>query len=452
MKSNSEQTLVNQVTPEQWQDLSQTQTPIRLGIWILLVGLGLALAWAAWVPLDQGVPASGTVSIETRRKTIQHASGGVVKNVLVKEGQWVSSGAVLLEIDNTAAEANFDSTRQTYWSQRAVESRLTAELQGSSQILFHPDLQLNKSDLFVQQVMASQQAMFLARRASWAAELGALQENIESIKLQQSALDIAVSSKASQAQLQDRHVQSLRSLAAEGYAPKNQVLQMEQAQMELRSNLSDMQSNQSRLVKTLAEARFRLEQQRQNYLKDVSTQIAEVRKDIQLVQERLSVAAQELKRTAIVSPVDGQIVGMTISATGGVVLAGQKLMEVVPKGEALLIDAKVPPHIIDKVSVGQDVDIRFSGFSNTPQLVVPGKIVTLSSDAITDPSQAGPTMMGAHYLARVEITPEGHQILGSRVVRPGMPTEVLIKVGQRSVLQYLVHPLLKRVAASMKEE
>jgi len=136
MKSNSEQTLVNQVTPEQWQDLSQTQTPIRLGIWILLVGLGLALAWAAWAPLDQGVPASGTVSIETRRKTIQHASGGVVKNVLVKEGQWVSSGAVLLEIDNTAAEANFDSTRQTYWSQRAVESRLTAELQGASQFCF----------------------------------------------------------------------------------------------------------------------------------------------------------------------------------------------------------------------------------------------------------------------------------------------------------------------------
>jgi protease secretion system membrane fusion protein len=452
MNKSEEQLPVSDVTPRQWSDMAQTQGPIRLGFWILVMGFGLTLAWAAWAPLDQGVPAPGTVSIETRRKTIQHPTGGVVKSVMVKEGQWVSVGAVLMEIDNTAAGANYDTARQTYWSQRAVESRLLAEQQGAAQIRFHPELQQAQADAFVQQVMASQQALFIARRAAWAAEMGALQENLESIKLQQSALDLAVSSKIMQSQLQDRHLQSVRALSAEGYAPRNQVLQMEQAQVELRSNLSDMQSNQSRLVRTLAEARFRLEQQRQNYLKDVSAQMADVRKDIQLGQERLAVAQQELSRTAIVSPVEGQVVGMAISATGGVVLAGQKLMEVVPKGEDLLIDAKVPTHIIDKVMAGQDVDIRFSGFANTPQLVVPGKIVTLSSDAISDPSQAAPAGMSNYYLARVEITPEGHRVLGDRVVRPGMPTEVLIKVGQRSVLQYLVHPLLKRVAASMKEE
>jgi protease secretion system membrane fusion protein len=172
---------------------------------------------------------------------------------------------------------------------------------------------------------------------------------------------------------------------------------------------------------------------------------------VQAGKERLTATKEELARTQIKSPVDGQVVGMSISATGGVVMAGQKLMDVVPKSEALLVDAKVLPHIIDKVHTGMDVSVRFNTFSNTPQLVVPGKLVALTSDVINDPS-AGMAGISSYYLGRVEITAEGLQILGSRVLQPGMPTEVVFKVGERTLLQYIMYPLTKRIAASMKEE
>ncbi|MCX8520540.1 MAG: HlyD family efflux transporter periplasmic adaptor subunit [Rhodoferax sp.] len=128
---------------------------------------------------------------------------------------------------------------------------------------------------------------------------------------------------------------------------------------------------------------------------------------------------------------------------------GQRLMDIVPKGEALLVDAKIPPHVIDKVRAGESVDVRFSSFSNSPQLVLDGRLVSLSSDVISEQTAAG---VMSYYLGRVEITPEGIKELGKRVMQPGMPAEVLIKTGERSLLTYLMHPLTKRLAASMKEE
>ena len=428
-----------------------TQQPIRLGAAVLVVGLGAFLLWAGFAPLDQGVPASGTVAIETRKKTIQHSTGGVVKDVLVKEGQWVREGEVLIEVSDTQARANNETIRQAYLSQRAVEARLEAELKNAGNIHFGSEITANKADPFVQQLTMTQQNLFAARRASFEAEISALEQSIHALKDQLWGVDQSLVNRLVQIQLQEKHLKSIKALAYEGYAPKNQVLQMEQTQTELKTALSDLKSNQSRLSRSIEESQFRMAQRKQDYQKDVMGLLAEVKKEVQAGKERLTTTNEELARTQIKSPVDGQIVGMSISATGGVVMAGQKLMDVVPKSEALLIDAKVLPHIIDKVHTGMNVSVRFNTFANTPQLVVPGKLVALTSDVITDPS-AGMGGISSYYLGRVEITPEGLKVLGSRVLQPGMPTEVLFKVGERTLLQYIMYPLTKRIAASLKEE
>ena len=437
--------------PELVEDEVNTQQPIRLGAAVLVVGLGAFLLWAGFAPLDQGVPASGTVAIETRKKTIQHSTGGVVKDVLVKEGQWVKEGDVLIEVSDTQARANNETIRQAYLSQRAVEARLEAELQNAGSIHFGSDITANKADPFVQQLTMTQQNLFAARRASFEAEVSALEQSIQALKDQLWGVDQSLVNRLVQIQLQEKHLKSIKSLADEGYAPKNQVLQMEQTQTELKTALSDLKSNQSRLSRSIEESQFRMAQRKQDYQKDVMGLLAEVRKEVQAGKERLTTTNEELVRTQIKSPVDGQVVGMSISATGGVVMAGQKLMDVVPKSEALLIDAKVLPHIIDKVHTGMNVSVRFNTFANTPQLVVPGKLVALTSDVITDPS-AGMGGISSYYLGRVEITPEGLKVLGNRVLQPGMPTEVLFKVGERTLLQYIMYPLTKRIAASLKEE
>jgi protease secretion system membrane fusion protein len=437
--------------PDLVEDEVNTQQPIRLGAAVLVVGLGAFLLWAGFAPLDQGVPASGTVAIETRKKTIQHSTGGVVKDVLVKEGQWVKEGDVLIEVSDTQARANNETIRQAYLSQRAVEARLEAELKNAASIHFGSDITANKADPFVQQLTMTQQNLFAARRASFEAEVSALEQSIQALKDQLWGVDQSLVNRLVQIQLQEKHLKSIKSLADEGYAPKNQVLQMEQTQTELKTALSDLKSNQSRLSRSIEESQFRMAQRKQDYQKDVMGILAEVKKEVQAGKERLTTTNEELVRTQIKSPVDGQVVGMSISATGGVVMAGQKLMDVVPKSEALLIDAKVLPHIIDKVHTGMNVSVRFNTFANTPQLVVPGKLVALTSDVITDPS-AGMGGISSYYLGRVEITPEGLKVLGSRVLQPGMPTEVLFKVGERTLLQYIMYPLTKRIAASLKEE
>lgn len=400
---------------------TDTQAPIRLGFWVLLIGFGGFLLWMAFAPLDEGVSAQASVSIETRRKTIQHLSGGVVQQVLVKEGQWVGEGEVLVLLDEAVAKANYQSVRQNYMSQRATESRLLAELHGDGAITFHPDLVQASKDPLVKQHMQTQRELFQSRRASNVASTLGVTTMLES--------------RQAQAALQSQQLEAVKELAAEGYASRNQVLQMEQSRAELRAVVADLTASKSRV--------------RQEYLKEVTAQLAEVRREVQSGQEKLVAVTQDLARTQIRSPVAGQVVGLTLGSNGGVVSPGQRLMDIIPKGEALMVDAKVPPHVIDKVYAGEDVEVRFSTFANSPQLVLNGKLVSVSSDVITEQTAMGNM---SYYLARAEITPEGIRQLGSRVMQPGMPAEVLIKTGERSVLTYLMHPLTKRLASAMKEE
>jgi len=402
-------------------DHTDTRAPIRLGFWVLVVGFGGFLLWTAVAPLDEGVSAQASVSIETRRKTIQHLSGGVVLQVLVKEGQWVKEGEVLVELDESVSKANFQAVRQNYMSQRATESRLLAELNGLPSIAFHPDLLKAAIDPLIQQHMQTQRDLFQSRRAS----------NMASVL----GISTMLENRQSQAASQAQQMSAIKELAADGYAPRNQVLQMEQGQAELRAVIADLTASQSRV---------RLE-----YLKEVSTQLADVRREVQSGQEKLAAVTEDLARTQIRSPVEGQVVGLTVGTAGGVVTPGQRLMDVIPKGEALMVDAKIPPHVIDKVYVGEKVEVRFSTFANSPQLVLDGKLISVSSDVINEQTSMG-TM--SYYLARVEITPEGIRQLGKRVMQPGMPAEVLVITGERSVLTYLMHPLTKRMASAMKEE
>lgn len=419
MKTNADITDVNPVND--FDAHADTNGPIRLGFRVLVIGFGGFLLWSALAPLDEGVSSPASVSIETRRKTIQHLNGGVVRSVAVKEGQWVREGEVLLELDAGVSKANFEAVRQNYMAQRATESRLLAELKGASKIEFHPDLMKAKNDPLVQQHMQTQQQLFNSRRAAYQAQVSGMATMIESRK--------------AQGAFQAQQVQSIRELAAEGYASRNQLLQLEQSQAELRTVTTDLQTNYARV--------------QQEYIKELSSQLADVRREVQSGQEKLQAVTDELSRTQLRSPVDGQVVGMTVTSTGGVVTPGQRLMDIVPKGEALLVDAKIPPHVIDKVHAGAMVDVRFSSFANSPQLVLEGRLASVSSDVISEQTAMG---VMSYYLGRVEITPEGIKELGKRVMQPGMPAEVLIKTGERSLLTYLMHPLTKRLAASMKEE
>lgn len=427
---------------------SDTRSPVRLGFWVLVVGFGLFMAWAALAPLDEGVSVPAVVSIETRRKAIQHVQGGVVKQLAVKEGQQVKAGDVLLLIDDGPTRAAHQSIRQNYLAQRTLESRLLAELAGAGRVAFHTDVQ-QATDAEVRLHMSAQTQLFDARRAALAAEVAASEETIAGLQAQGRGLGHIIDSRSQQADLLSEQVSNVRALAQDGFAPRNQALALEQSQAELKAGMADLQANRQRVATSIAELRSRIAQRRQEHLKEASAQLAEVRREVQANQEKLAAVTTELARTEVRSPVDGQVVALAVSDVGGVVGPGQKMMDIVPVEARLLLDAKVPPHVIDRIRVGDSTEVRFSGFANSPQLVVDAKLVSLSADAVTEQVGGGTVTF---YLGRVAITDAGLKALGPRVMQPGMLAEVLIRTGERSLLTYLLHPLTKRIASAMKEE
>ncbi len=421
--------------------------PGRVGMWALILGFGGFLLWASLAPLDEGVPGQGMVAIDTKSKAVQHLTGGIIKEVLVKEGQEVSQGQLLIKLDEASARANFEAARQRYLGMRAMEGRLLAEQRGLGQISWHADLREALSDPQIRQVALTQEQLFDSRRNSLRAELQSIEESIQGQVGMLQSYTTMLENRRHQLALISEELKNTSELVKEGYAPRNRQLELQRMVAEINSSIAELLGNTTRAERSVSELRQRAIMRQQEYRKDVETQLAEVGREVHADAEKLQAVKDDLGRVDIKSPAAGQVVGLAFQSVGGVIGPGQKLMDIVPTNQALLLEARVVPHLIDRVHADMAVDVRFSSFANSPQLVVPGKVASISGDLLTD-SRTG----ASYYLARVAVTPEGLKKLGKRQMQPGMPVEVIFLTGERSMLTYLLHPLMRRLAASMKEE
>ena len=427
---------------------SDTSAVARTGLWVLGLGFGGFLLWAAFAPLDDGVPTQGMVTIDTKRKTVQHLSGGIVKEVLVHEGQQVKEGEPLLRLDAAVARANYESVRQRYLGYRAMQSRLFAEQAGNAAIDFHPDVKAAMSDPLIKQQIVTQQQLIQARRAALAADLQGIEENIQGLKEQLGSYQNILVQRRNQLSLLNEELNNVRGMVKEGYAPRNRQLELERMVAESNAAIADLVGNSLRVNRQVAELGQRSMARKQEYRKEIESQLADITRETQSDAEKFVAVTADLDRMEIKAPANGQVVGLTVQTVGAVLQPGQKLLDVVPDNQSLLLEAHIPPHLIDKVQTGLPADIRFNTFAHSPQLVVEGKILSVSGDLLSDPQAP----QFAYYLARVQVTPAGMKTLGQRQMQPGMPVEIVIKTGERSLLTYLIHPLTKRMAASLKEE
>jgi membrane fusion protein, protease secretion system len=239
----------------------------------------------------------------------------------------------------------------------------------------------------------------------------------------------------------------IQDLVKEGYMPRNKELELNRNQAEVSSVIADIESNSQRLSRSTEEVRQRMKVTRLEYQKEIENQLAEIRREVQADAEKLTAVTQDMERTDIRSPAAGQVVGLSVQTVGAVVGPGQHLMDIVPERAPLMVEARIPPHVIDRVKPGLMTDIRFSSFAHSPQLVVEGEMKSISGDLLTDTESHQ-----SYYLARIDITDKGKQALASRAIQPGMTAEVVIRTGERSMLTYLMYPLVRRLAQSMKEE
>jgi protease secretion system membrane fusion protein len=421
----------------------------RLAMSILGFGLGGFLLFAALVPLDEGVPTHGVVVIDTKRKVVQHISGGIVKEVLVREGQLVKKDEPLIRLGSSTVKANFETIRQQYYSLKAIEARLIAEQIGSKNINFDPVLlKAVKEDPKLNSQILIQNQLLIARQASLRSAIGILREtSLGYESMVKSSAEIG-QNKFKQLESLEHEFKGIRDLVSQGFLPQNKLQEFERNIAEIKSQIADNSSNQIRAKQSILEFKQRELSALSEHQREIEQQLSELRPDLQSMTEKFKAVSEELQGIEIKSPVEGQVVGLTVQTIGSVIQPAQKIMDIVPNQEELILETKIPPNLIDRIKLNDDVDVRFSGFSDTPQLVVSGVLSTISADTISEPNSNNPP----YYLARVTITAEGLKKLGERKMQPGMMVEVVIKTGSRTLLNYLIHPLIKRISASMKEQ
>ena len=421
--------------------------PGRIGLWALALGLGGFLLWAGLAPLDEGVPGQGMVTIDTKSKAVQHLSGGIIKEVLVKEGDVVKEGQLLIKLDEATTRANFEAARQRYLGLRAMEARLLAEQQGLGKISWHPDLREALTDPQIARMALTQEQLYGSRRSGLQADLQSIEESIQGQQALLQAYSAMLGNRRNQLALLSEEHKNTSEMVKEGYAPRNRQLELERMLSEINSSIAELLGNSTRAQRAINEMRQRAIVRQQDYRKDVESQLAEVGREVQADAQKYQAVKDDLGRVDIKSPAAGQVVGLTVQTVGGVIGSGQKLMDIVPTSQALMLEARISPHLIDRVHAELPVDVRFSSFANSPQLVVDGKVASVSGDLLIDNRNGA-----GYYLVRVAVTPEGLKKLGKRQMQPGMPVEVVFRTGERSMLTYLLHPLTRRMAASMKEE
>lgn len=419
----------------------------RIGLWALLIFFGGFVLWAVWAPLDEGVPGNGMVTLDTKRKAVQHPTGGIVREVLVREGERVQAGQLLMRLDDTNARADYEAVRQRYLGGRALQARLQAEKAGAATISFHPDLQEAAADPLIEQQMRNQEQLLQTRRSLLQSDLQSIEEGIAAQEGMLQSYARTLEHRRRQLALVDEQLDHLRGLVSDGYAPRNTQLELERTAADIRSAIADLEGNTVRAQRSIAESRQRALSRQRDMRREVETQLADVDSEVLSNEKRLVAVSEELARTEIRSPAEGQVVGLAVQSVGAVVQPGQKLMDIVPDDEDLLLEAQVAPHLIDRVHAGLPVDVRFNTFAHSPQLMVDGEVISVSGDLLTD-QHSGVT----YYLARVRLTPHGIRQLEGRRLQPGMPVQVVFRTGERSMLTYLINPLIKRMSSSLKEE
>lgn len=419
----------------------------RLG-WLLMLGgfLGF-LGWAALAPLDKGVAVSGKVMVSGHRKVVQHPSGGIVERIDVRDGDKVVAGQVLIRLKETPLLGQAQSLRSQFYGSLASEARLNAERDGALEVSFPTELTTLAAAPEVASNLALQRQLFDSRRQALLLDQQGIHESIAGAEAQLRGVRDSQASKDLQRTALTEQLQGLRELAREGFIPRNRLLDSERVYAQVLGSISEDYGRIGQLQRQVLEMRLKIRQLAEEYQKEVRTQLADTRVRTEDLRNRLASAEFELANSQLRAPVAGIVVGLDVFTEGGVIKPGQALMEIVPQGEPLLVEARVPVELADKVHPGLPVELMFSAFSQSTTPRVAGEVTLVSADRQVDERTDEP-----YYTLRAQVSDAGMAQLAGLQIRPGMPVEAFVRTGERSMLNYLFKPLLDRTHMALVEE
>ncbi len=420
---------------------------VRLGYIAVFVGLGLFIAWAVTARLDGAAVAPGVVAVESNRKTIQHLEGGIIREILVRDGDVVTAGQVLLRLDPTRVDAQGDLYRNQLAGLLAQETRLLAERDGAPSLTFPPEVLQRSTDLAVAAAMSDQKRLFDTRRDVLQRNLSVAEAQIEQIKREtdQNISDLATARKTLE-NIQ-RELEPMRQLLKQKLVSVNRVMPLEREKLRLEGVIASGELQAQKLKERLIEAELKRNQVQGDYRQEVSTQLLDIRRQLSDVRQQLVVAEDAQRRFELKAPIAGAVQQMRIFTIGGVIKPGDPVLDIVPVNDILVIQAKISPLDIDRVGPGLNAEIRFPSFRYFGADVIRGTLRSVSRDRLLeDTSNRDPYFAAEVTVDRSSIPQEFANRLSA-----GIPADVIIPTEGRTVMVYLLDPILERFNKSMRE-
>ena len=407
-----------------------------LGSIVIIALTGGFLAWGALAEIDGAIIAEGEFVVENDRQTIQHLDGGIIHEIYVNEGEAVSAGQVLLQLDPTVDRANIAIVENELFELDAQRTRLLAELNNKRQLNFA----VSSSAASLSSVHQGQQDLFKARLHSRDSERELRTQRIAQLRDEIDGLTRQQESNARQIELVDQELEGLRRLLERKLVARSRVLALEREAERIRG-LSEALNVQIARARSAIEA-VHLEdlQSDRQFKEQVTTELRLIEPRLTRLREQQGAAARKLSLIDIRSPSDGFIVDMQVNTPGGVIRGGDKILDVVPTDKELVLEAQIAPVDIDKVSIGQIARVQLAAFD---QIVTPeanAQIVALSADSLMD-ERTGQE----YYLARLQLLPDQPDALADLDPIPGMPAIIFVQTGSRTPISYLLKPFNDRL-------
>jgi len=420
---------------------------IRLGLAVVVVLLGGMSSWAVATKLAGAVIAPGTLVVENNVKKVQHPTGGVVKELRVKDGDKVAAGDLLILLDGTQARANLDIILGSLDELAARKARLEAESEGADEVTFAPELTTRVQEPELMKILSGEQKLFGLRKAERTGQKGLLAERISQLGKEVEGLTGQAAAKEREITLVAKELDGTRQLYKQGLMTLSRLTDLERTSARLDGERAQLVAATAETRGKIAEIELEIIQIDQKLRSEVGSQLADLRTKLSEFEERKTAARDQLDRLAITAPQSGTVHELTVHTIGGVVRAADSLMLIVPSATALAVDAKIAPREIDRVHAGQKVALRFSTFNQRMTPEIEGKLVRVSADVMED-ERTGLS----YYTARIDIPADQLNRLGMVKLMPGMPVEAFIATEERTVLSYLMKPLSDQVEHVFRQQ
>jgi HlyD family type I secretion membrane fusion protein len=418
----------------------------RMGYAVIAV-LFLGLFAAGFSSLDSSVRATGVVTAEGNRKTIQHLEGGMLRKILVHEGQKVKAGQILFELDPTQANAAAGITKNQYVTLKAMEARLLAERDQRPTISFPAELLSLRNDPMVARAIADEESQFIERQQTIRGQTDLMNAQRDQYQSEIEGIDRQTQGLKDQLGFIEDELSDLRKIYDKGLVPRPRLLALEREQASLSGSIGRLTADRSKAVQGAGETQLKIRQIKQQFFEQVSQSISETRVKLAEVTEREVVASDAQRRINVVSPVNGTAQNLRFFTEGAVVRPAEPLVDIAPDDETFVIQAHFAPTDVDNVYPGMVTEVRLPAFHSREIPIMNGKIISISRDRLNDPE--GKTV---YFLAIVQVDIKQLPKRFRAKVTAGMPAEVVVPTGKRTVLQYLFSPLRDAMRTAMREE